>query len=275
MTRFTITRQDARGLLLATAPHAGRETDDTPLLGRVRFVPTGDAVFAWCTDYATAVVAHAAVEHEDGDLEPFDLPVGEVRAALAVFTPPSGEARMHWCDELLRIEVTREHVVLTELGHFLDGRQLRVQRIVPANVADKYPDVPRLLLDALEGVPSHGDAYRVKAKYVARFNAVAAWYNDASLRLHGVDDPATVLVRLGATVLGTVPAWLLRDDARDAERTDLATWRTGLGPLRRPTDVDVPESVVDDLRETARALRAAGVTDITVIPAQNAGDHDA
>ncbi|MCR6706513.1 MAG: hypothetical protein NVV66_18120 [Cellulomonas sp.] len=260
MTSFTLTRGDARALLLATAPHAGRDTDDTPQLGRVRFVPTGDAVLAWCTDYATSVVARALVDHDHDDVTAFDLPIAEVRAALAVFKPPAGDARMHWLDELMRVEVTSEHVVLTELGQLLDGRQLKVSRIVPANDADRYPDVPRLVADSLTGVPTTGNAYRVKAEHVARFTAIAAWHG-TPVRLHGVDDPSSVLVRIGTAVLGLVPAYPVSADHRDTERQDLGAWRSDLEPLRRPERVEVSEAVTEALRDQAAEIfRGKGVT---------------
>jgi len=276
VTALTLSRGDLRALLLATAPHAGRETDDTPLLGRVRFVPTGSHLHAWCTDFATSVTARAVVtEHLDAELACFDLPLGAVRAALAVFKPPAGDARMHWCDEQLRLEVTREHVVMTEVGQLVNGRSLQVNRIVPANQADRYPDVPRMLLDALTAAPSHGPAYRARAEHVARFVSVAAWHG-AHVRLHGVESPAVVLVRIGEHVLGMVPASVLTANGLADERVQLRDWSQGLAPLRRPEEVDVPAVVVDGLRAQAASLLrdGAGFVDLQVVLGRDT-DRDA
>jgi len=261
MTSFTISRGQFRGMLLATAPHAGRETDDTPMLGRVRFVPTGTHLHAWCTDLITAAAYRTEIrDFADAGVDTFDLPIGAVRAALAVFKAPGGPLRMSWCDDDMRIEVTREHVTFTEVGEFVDGRKLAVQRVVPANDTDRYPDVPRYLVDALEGVPTTGQAYRVHAEHLARFVAIAAW-QEKPVRLHGMDSPDQVLVRCGGTLLGSVPALPGNGTWKSDEHQLLSTWRGDLVPLRRPERIDVPEKVTDALREQAADIfRDKGIT---------------
>lgn len=265
MTAFTVSRGDLRGMLLATAPHAGTETDDTPMLGRIRFVPTGTHLHAWCTDHLTAVTTRAEIrDFLDAGVDSFDLPTGAVRAALAVFKAPTGPLRMHWCDDDMRVEVTREHVVFTEVGSLVDGRKLAVNRLSPTGEGDRYPDVPRDLVDALDGVPTTGPAYRVRAEHVARFGAAAGWW-DSPVRLHGMDSPDQVLVRIGGKVLGSVPAYPLDGHAVSTERTHLAGWRTDLHPLRRPARVDVPAAVVDELvDQAAEIFRGKGVTVVSL-----------
>lgn len=259
MTAFTAPRGQVRAVLASLLPHTGRETDDTPDFGRVRFLPGATELLAWTTDGITSAVAIAEVMDQlDGEADGWDLPLEAVRAVLAVFRGPSDpDARMMWDDQPLRVALTTEHVIFTEVGPILDGRSLTVRRIHPAG-ADNYPDVPREIVTAQRGKRSKTPTTRVDMTRLARFTPSAkAWGGRADLTV--VDDPPTILIRIGKRLVGTCPTSVVSNQDRlDILPTEQA-WTDRLTPLLRPIPVTVPAETIAQLKAEAEAvIRAAG-----------------
>jgi len=255
-----------RAALGAVLPHAGKATDDTPDLGRVRLHLTATHLLVWATDRLTAGLARVEVgEFVTGELDGCDLPADSVRKVLAVFTPPSNpDARSMWLDDPLRVEVTDKHVRVTEVGRMVQGESLTVDRVIPAG-EDRYPDVPRLLVEAIAGqdplVPARPDMGAA-----SRFATAAKAYAAIGSRpvvylLPGAD---VVLARIGRAFIGTCPN---HAEARDAVTLLTNAWADELAPLRRPVPVTVPDDVVDGLRDQAeRLFREHGTTvEFTVV----------
>lgn len=261
-----------RAGLAAVVQHAGRETDDTPDAGRVRVHLTPTHLLLWATDRVTAALARVEIADViSGELDGCDLPVESVRKILAVFTPPSNQdQRQMWVDEPFRVEITAKRVTVTEVGSMVEGESLTVDRIQPAG-EDRYPDVPRLLVNAIAGrdatVPARPDMtslarFTASAKAYASHLAGRPW----AYVLAGSD----LVVRIGTVFLGMCPnRW-----AEDPEKVDRATtdWTPTLIPLRRPEPVDVAESVVDELREQAEQLLREHGAEVTLHVVRDGGE---
>lgn len=260
-------RGQVRAALAAVLPHTGRSTDDTPDLGRVRFVAGGDALLVWCTDHRTSALARIEhPEYSDGDLPSWDMSAGDVKKVLQVFrAPSSADERSMWEDQPMRVELGRSTVTFTEVGSIVDGQSLKVDRIVLAG-DDHYPDVPHELVAVTDAVALEPvDVVQVNTEALARFIAAAKAYSGevpvislaAGFGLH------RALVRVGRCFLGTVPTYpntrLTPHDLAAQERETRGWWTELLAPLRRPEAVRVSSAQTDDLTEQASAiLRDAG-----------------
>lgn len=268
MTIIEAPRGDVRAALAAVVPHAGKDTEETPSLGRVRMLPhpADDTLLVWATDHLTTGLARVReVIWCSEDVDGWDMPVAAVRKALAVFTGPSNrDAHMLWADQPMRIEVTDRHVTFTELGSIVNGESLTVDRIQPAG-EDRYPDVPRHLT-ALAAVtlsePVGSTAVRVDL--LARFVPAAKAYVSADMPVVTVAPGVglhRVLVRVGRLFLGDAPAYPEASSDGKRLQTEQVQWWTGLlEPLRRPEPVKVPDAVVEDLtRQAVELIRDSGV----------------
>lgn len=269
-------RGEVRSALAAVLPHTGRESDETPDLGRVRFVAGGDELLVWTTDHRTTALARVAHPEYVGDeLPSWDMPAGDVKKVLQVFRAPSNpDARSMWEDQPLRIEVGKTTVTFTEVGSIVDGQALKVARIVPAG-EDRYPDVPRELATLADAIALEPAPVAVlNAETLARFVSAAKAYSGevpliTTAAGHGLH---RALVRIGQSFLGSAPAY---PDTRETpeqtaarNRDKRAWWLRLLEPLQRPVPVPVPAATTDDLAEQAEAiLRAAGTTvGLRVVP---------
>lgn len=257
MTIFTVPRGQVRALIASLLPHAGKQSEKTPLYGRVRFAPGPVALTAWTVDGSTAAASFADVDaYEDAEADIFDLSVPALRAALAVFRGPSdADARQMWEDQPLRFTVEPEAITLEEVDGLLEGRQLVVERWVTAG-EDHYPDVPRLL--TVPHAPTDDDTIALLSPTaLAKFLPSAkAW--ETPLRLTITGQPHRVEVRVGSRFAGLCPA--LRRDDEDETRARKAAWAwlDRLTPHARP---DSPQAAKDAAAwHLATGLRALGMT---------------
>lgn len=261
MTSFTITNGDARAVLASLLPHAGKESKDTPELGRIRFAREAERLHAWASDYITHAAASAVViDQLDGELDSWDLTVETVRAVLAVFKGPSDpDQREMWNDGELRVTALKDVVVFDEVGTFVDGRSLTVPRVQPVG-KDAFPDVPRFLADMLADPPSKVAGALTRSPHLAPFIPSAkAWGEALSLTLTQGDYPH-VIVMAGAGFIGGFSTRPLSDEVRAKQHEAHQRWLTELEPLRRPVPTEVPADVVEALKEEAQGLYEAGVT---------------
>lgn len=263
MTALEVPRGLLRGAIGSVLPHAGTETEHTPQLGRLRFHVLDDAVLTWATDHRSSAIARTVVdEHLDDGADGFDLPAGEAKKVLQVFTPPpaSSSARGMWMDAPLRVEVGEATVTFTETGGFLDGQSLTVRRVIPIG-DDRYPDVPRLvhaqLAEARASI-AHSPAM-LDATVLARFAAAAKAY-DADLpfmRLLTPDSTDVALVQIGHVFLGALDRRVDPDRDHDRIRAVSARWEDTLAPLRRPEPVVIDQALTDELVDQAKKALAA------------------
>lgn len=275
MTVILVRRGDLRAAIASVLPHAGKESEDTPDLGRLRFAPTAGDLLTWTTDYGTSALAAARItSHVDGVVDGWDLSTQACRQVLAVFSGPTDKnARAMWEDGDLRIEVTDEQVVLSEVD-MVPGRTrlLRVPRILRAG-EDTYPDVPRSIhrfVTARASAIDQGE-YSSRADGLVSVESLSklipsgkAW--SECVRLTSVG--SVYLARCGTRFTGVVPL-VLSDESRDTEheREQLGALAALLGPLRRPLPPPPPPAeVVEDLKaQAAQILRFDGSGRLRVI----------
>jgi hypothetical protein len=269
-----VRRGDLRAAIASVLPHAGKESEDTPGLGRLRFVPTAERLLVWATDYGTSALADARItSHVDGDLDAWDLSTQSCKQVLAVFQGPSGtDARMMWEDGDLRIELTDEQAILAEVDAIPSkSRLLRIPRILTAG-EDTYPDVARtisaaLALLELDGSWALAEEVRdgvVSVESMTKLVASGkAW--DAAVRMTRCG--RNYLARCGGDRFAAVVPNLAGRHLEEAERRtenvrDEAarrTWMEVLEPLLRPLPPPPPPAdVVEDLKNQAASILAFG-----------------
>lgn len=278
MSALEAPRGLVRAALAAVLPHTGRESEETPALGRVRLVATGDGLLVWATDHRSSALAR--VEHPEftGDeLPSWDMPAAAVKKVLQVFRgPTNADERAMWDDQPMRVELSERLVTFTEVGSIVDGQSLSVARVVPAG-DDTYPDVPRELVTLAAAVLDEpAPTMRVNLDVLVRFAAAAKAYSgDVPIaRLTPGHVTHRVLVRIGRAFVGSAPAYLdqrqTRADVRNDQILEHAWWSEHLTPLMRPVPIKVAPGTSDDLARQAEAIFRTAGPDVTlrVVPTE-------
>jgi len=275
MTKLEVPRGKFRAALAAVLPHAGRATDDTPHLGRVRFHVTGDALYAYCTDLGMqALAAIWNPDFLDDSAEGFDLAAGEVKKLLQVFRAPSNEvARSMWEKQPMKVDTAAKSITVTETGDIIAGQSLTLPLIEAQDGDDPYPDVPRLLLAGIEPtLPQLADGGGVRGvgplvvdlPTMSKFSAAAKAYNAdwPLVRLVQVGGPAdVVLIEIGDEFIGMIRDNKMTEDF-DVLSHVHSSWHNALVPMQRPKKVPVPTKVVEGFK----ALAEDGVTLMRITP---------
>jgi hypothetical protein len=285
MTSIGLRRGQLRAALLALLPHAGKASENTPDYGRVRFYPRGEDLLAWTTDGRTSAMVRMTIdEHFDADLEGWDMGVAEIRAVLAVLKRPSNpDEQSVWDDAECTVDLLNRKVRFSESGDLFGGRDVTVGRLEPpGGQKDTYPDVPRMLHQVLAGTRPDAPRAGVRMDLLGRFTASAKPY-EGSLSIRVSAEPPALLVRIGSIFVGEVStriAWE-KDDQADVYET---SWDDTVTPLMRPAVPDVPDDLVDELREQASEMLARGATPAEIlkhgvgvlhaVPALADGDED-
>lgn len=268
-----VRRGDLRAAIASVVPHAGKESEDTPDLGRVRFAPASDALMVWATDYGTAVVASARVtEHVDGVLDTWDLSTQTCKQILAVFQGPSNpDARMMWEDQDLSVELTDEQVVLSEVGGLVPSRNrlLRVPRVLSAG-EDRYPDVPRSVHNVLTAAWSADAAVRTYAVSVDGLAKLVPSAKAWSTHVHLTRIGPSVVARCGSRFVALIPTsrdFADLDEEIEQDRQARDAWAAALEPLRRPVRVRPTPEQLTDLERQASDLLGHGSGGLRVVRA--------
>lgn len=161
---------DARALsagLRAALPHTDSSSEPLPSLDRVRITTAGDQLHVSATDRYTCVVAAVPLDDPCDVIDSVDVHPSDVKAILALFKPSRDETLT------LRLDVTRDHVVVTETALF-DGRSLRVPRCAGSLDA---PDVRALVAKALAASRQAREVTVTQAQFWRRFATSAACYS--------------------------------------------------------------------------------------------------
>jgi hypothetical protein len=226
MTAFTVRRGDFTAALAALLPHSGSEYP----FGLVRFTPQASSLLAWTTDGLTAAVAMITLfEHLDDGADIFDLSATEASLLLPVFRASgSAEHRAAAENEELRIDVTPEHVVVTEVGQLLDGKSMSVAPLMRTGEEDTYPDVARML-SGLVATPLVAEYSDPNPDLIRRFLAAGKAYGSLL-----VSRRQLLTFAAGTRFIGvcTTP----RMDDKDVRREDdlAESWASALGSHARP-----------------------------------------
>lgn len=264
-----VPRGALRAGLAAVQPHMGRDSDDTPGLGRLRCLAAGDSLLIWASDRLTSGLARIqGPEYLSDELCGWDLPASAVKKLLAVFRPPSNvDARQMWEDAQFRVDVSATLVTVTEVGSLVSGESLTVARVVPYG-DDTYPDVPRELttLAATLGSrtgPLPSPMALIDPSLLARFVVAERTSGGSHLAVHTGDRLERVLVRVGHDFLGSAPAY--PGDQTPAEltahvREQTGWWASQLIDHQRPLPVRLSPAEADDLTRQAENLRRTDPT---------------
>lgn len=226
MTAFTIRRGDFTAALAALLPHSGSEFP----YGLIRFTPAAERLFAWTVNGFTLGAASIKLfEHLDDGGEVFDVPADSAADLLQVFraTGPT-EARAMAENDALRVDVTDQHVTVTELGEIMDGESLQVVPVQRTG-EDTYPDVPGVLARLLDA-PAVADCAQVAPDRLRAFLAAGKAYGNLVVARRG---ERALVFQAGPLFMGAAMADRL--DERDVKHIDDTTtwWADLLGGYAR------------------------------------------
>ena len=257
MSEIIVSRSSLRSAIASVLPHAGKATDETPHLGKIRWTMTGEGLLLWATDYNTAVAALVdVVEYQNAELAAWDTTTAVTRKILAVFKASSTRDT----DGDLTVQVTDEQLHITETGDLLPGEHLKQPKIKIPTEDDRYPDVARILHTALTADVEPQSHALVDWSHLAAFApSVKAWGGKAHLTIVGGGSPS-ILVRAGSRMIGVVQRHdgvgdeTRRADERQKDREHRDDWASHLWPLQRPVKVKLSPFEEEDL--TAQALAA-------------------
>lgn len=234
-TEFIVGTADLRQALEAIKPHVGKPTG-SPELARVRFIVGRENVVLIATDRFTAGLAIVSIWEpgpRDGERsEVAEILISDVAKILTIHNV-AGRESSDQPDYRLRIVISDEHFVVTDVSGLIEGRSLRVPRLA---TEDALSAVPMLIehahggqLALLEDITD----LTVNGDHLARFKAAASAYN-SSITMetrryeHRKHERLSVLVRCGGSFLGLMVPRPVLDEARVEAKQHAEDWNERL-----------------------------------------------
>ncbi len=198
---ITVGTSDMRAALASALVHASQDPE-LPDLMRVRVAPDAVNVAVTATDRYTLALALAS-HVNDGkigdDAEPFDLLPNDVAKILSIFKAgkeSGGDDPQYW----LRLDVTADHVTITDASGLIDGRSFKVPRL-KHQTDDTLAGLPKLVARAHDSEPALLEDMAVNGNLLARFQTAAKAYHE-SLIIESHVGTHALLIRCGESFLG-------------------------------------------------------------------------
>ena len=250
---------DLYAALKAVKPHAAGD-EDVRVLQQVHLtIHPDENVYVAATDRYTvglAVVSTWEDHLKTGEEVDLDLPPKDIGDLLSVFKPGKGANP----ENRLRIEVSDENVVVTEIsGMFAisTDKQLRLRR---EPLTDKYPAVRKIIAGGitrairlrsaaeLDGVADEAAADEVfaSADLLGRFKEAQAAYKHPLVIQRTAEARAAWLIGVGESFVGMLMPFRVSEDTLAEHRDGQRGWLRRL-PSPDPAPVAMPEGPAVDL----------------------------
>lgn len=138
MTVFTVNTNDFRQALRSVSVHASGDPDDD-FWNRIRIDvgPVNVQVYA-SQGFTAAMAIVSVIDHEDGELQSFDISPTSVKDLLRLF--PFDKKHEH--EQLLEVSVTSdEHFQVRDVSGFLPGKTVELPRVPQTDALKHIPSV--------------------------------------------------------------------------------------------------------------------------------------
>lgn len=254
VTTVHVMTADLGNALAAVAPHVGK-AKGAPEFARVR-ITTGEincAVTAF--DRWTAGLAIVSTEELDGEHGVVAEILPEDAAKIAgIFKVAGGVDEL---DCQLRIEISDEHVRVTDVSGLIEGRSLRVPRLA---TEDALSLVPRVIQQAHLGqlrLLQDITDLTVSGDHLARWRAAAQAYGmpvQIDPRSTGRDKLPRLVVRCGESFLGIMVPQSATDDRKVKAKQFAEDW------AERLPDIVAAAPEYTELQLLPRAVRLVVAT---------------
>ena len=194
--KFTVGTADLRLALRSVVPHVDPDPD-FPQLHRVRLDVGPENVTVSATNRYT--VGHALVsiwENLDGEMGPVDIAPVDVKEILVLFHGKANEGDEP--DYTVRIEVTSEHLTITDVSGLFEGKALHLPR---HPMEDNFPDVSTMIRDKITAEPESAERLITSGKLLGLFMKAAAAYGEP-LVIDPAGSTGAMLISCGESFVG-------------------------------------------------------------------------
>lgn len=208
--RFVVATADLRLALKSVGPHVDPDPDFAQL-HRIRIVVGPENVTVSATNRYT--IGHALVslwDNEDGELGLFDLSPQDAKEILALF--PGKKSAGEDIGDSLRLEVTKDYLVVTDISGLFAGKALTLPRY---QTEENFPDVAQLVAGKLLIGGELVDRLVTSGELLALFvKATAAYKEPLVIDPHGA--AGAMLITCGESFIGVLMP-IRPDDERIAQ----------------------------------------------------------
>lgn len=200
---------DLRLALRSVTPHADPDKD-FPQLHRVRCEIGGENVTVSATNRYT--IGHALVsiwDNIDGELGAFDLSPTDVKEILALF--PGKASSDDEPGQTVQIEVTDEHITVTDVSGLFPGKALTLPRYP---MGENFPDVAKMIQAKLTTRGAAAERLITSGQLVALFTKAAIAYGQP-LVLDPAGEAGAILITCGESFVGVLMPQRPNDETTD------------------------------------------------------------
>lgn len=229
--KFTVGTADLRLALRAVAPHADPEAD-FPALHRVRLDLGGENLTVSATNRYT--IGHALVSvwgNDDGEVAAFDLSPTNIKEILVLFHGKAGDGDQP--DNTVRLEVTDEHVTITDVSGLFEGKALQLPRYP---MEENFPNVANLIRDKITSGAQSAERLITSGQLLGLFMKAATAYGE-SLVIDPTGETGAMLITCGESFVGLLMPQRADEDVTAKINGWHADWIERLEELPVTTEV--------------------------------------
>lgn len=222
---------EMRAALSSVLAHAGGDPE-LPELHKVVCEVSAELLTWWATDTLSAGLAvHEVHSHQAEGLGRFAVLPADAKKLLAIFK--AGKESADDPQYITQIEVTPEHVTVTDQSGLIAGRRFRIPQVYAAESAG--PAVDRLCGTLHRQASTWADEHAFNGEVLARFKAAAGAFHEP-IQVGAVARSRSLLVRCGPNFLGA----LMSTQPTEQVEKERAAWRS-------EWDTRLPEPATGDL----------------------------
>lgn len=220
-----------RAALTAVLPHA--DTDpELPEQCRIVIDIRPDEALLWATDTLSAgLAAVEVISHQSPSVGRCAILPADAKKILSIFK--AGKESFDEPEFIVQLEVSAEHVTITDQSGLIPGRRFRVPQLHEPE--SNAPAVDRMLAamhavrtDRIEEVAFNGET-------LARFKAAAGAMRE-QVQVRGVEGRRTLLVLCGARFIGALMAGATSEEVEQERDRWRSAWSLRLpAPTRSET----------------------------------------
>lgn len=217
MESINVATNDFRAGLLAAKVHASTDKDDAEF-HRIRLSIVGENLAITATDRYTVGLSLVSVWDSSGELCNLELLPAEVDHILGIFK--GGKDVGDDPQYRLRLDITPDHLTVTDCSGFIDGHSLRVPRLPSC---DALSSVPGMIQRTQDSRIVRLEDMTVNGEWLSRFRVAATVYR-TQLIIESHDWGRALLVRAGESFLGMMMPFTVDEDEKVKAKEWAEAW---------------------------------------------------